>query len=111
MGPTGSGRTGRCGCPQRAVGAGLRAQLEVDLPRALAEVFCEHHRGRCDDVRMRADHFLLSPAVREAAAVREVSPWHARWVPARLRSRDVFDIARARREAFDRGGAEVVAAS
>lgn len=67
---------------ERATAAGLRAHLEEDLPRALAKTWAAHYAGRCDYVRLRADHLTLS------ATVDAVGP---------------YDVRRGRRLAFERG--------
>lgn len=96
---------------------GVRAHIEEDLPRALAEVWLDHYRGRCDYVRLRADYLRMADVFRIASS-RLVAEMPPSWIPPQLRvlvrfaplevqdwafSRNYYDVARARRKAFDRG--------
>ncbi len=96
---------------------GVRAHIEEDLPRALAEVWLDHYRDRCDYVRLRADYLRMADVFRIASS-RLVAEMPPSWIPPQLRvlvrfaplevqdwafSRNYYDVARARRKAFDRG--------
>ncbi len=101
----------------RAVFYGMRAHIEEDLPRALAEVYVKHYRGRCDYARFRADYLAMAPIFWEAGerVYRELDRtsvpaltrvWY-RSVGARERERamqkHLYDIPKKRRQAFERG--------
>ncbi len=96
---------------------GVRAHIEEDLPRALAEVWSAHYRGRCDYVRLRADYLRMADVFRVASS-RLVAEMPPSWIPPQLRvlvrfaplevqdwafARNYYDVARARRKAFERG--------
>lgn len=96
---------------------GVRAHIEEDLPRALAEVWLDVYRGRCDYVRLRADYLRMAYVFRRASS-RLIAEMPPDWVPPRMRlvvrvaplelqdwvfSRNYYDVARARRKAFERG--------
>ena len=92
---------------------GIRAHIEEDLPRALAEVWVEHYRGRCDYARLRADYLLMSGIFDDATdrmtaeMPKSMTPWYAEHLPRELkgewRRRRFYDVGRARRLAFERG--------
>lgn len=96
---------------------GVRAHIEEDLPRALAEVWLEHFTARCDYARFRADYLLMAPVFRTAAdrllahMPRDMVPaWlrlARRTLPAELQdaltNRRSYDVPRRRLEAFERG--------
>lgn len=100
-----------------AIRLGMRAHIEDDLPRTLAEVWLTHYRGRCDYVRFRGDYLIMGPIFREAGdrMLREMAPFDRplRWylsdglVPPELRDwwtiRTWYDIPGRRRQAFERG--------
>jgi hypothetical protein len=96
---------------------GVRAHIEEDLPRALAEVWLAHYRARCDYVRLRADYIRMAGVFR-VASERLIAEMPRAWVPPHLRAlmrfapaevqdwafaRSYYDVARARRKAFERG--------
>ncbi len=96
---------------------GMIAHIEEDLPRALAEVYLAHYRGRCDYVRFRADYLAMEPIFREAGE-RLLHGELSRWqippptqvlmeLPVELRAavmdRKLYDIPRNRVRAFGRG--------
>ncbi len=106
---------------QKLVGGlllGVRAHIEEDLPRALAEVWLDHFATRCDYARFRADYLLMAPVFRTAAdrlldgMPRAMIPaWlrlARRTLPAELQdaitNRRSYDVPRRRLEAFERGG-------
>jgi len=106
-----------------AVFVGMRAHIEDDLARALAEVF-GHYRGRADYARFRPDYLRMAPAFPEAGD-RFVAEWpRVAWTrkarlfdaftPRSLRAamldRSFYPVTRQRRRAFERG-AELAAAS
>ena len=81
--------------------AGMRAHIEVDLPRAIAEVFIEHYQGRCDAVRFRADYLAMADIFRGAAErmLDFFDPREMPWID-RLASRapmEIQDFALAKR--------------
>lgn len=51
---------------ETSVSEGLRAQLEDDLPRALAETWLAHYMGRSDYARLRADVALAAREIGHA---------------------------------------------
>jgi uncharacterized protein DUF5995/polyketide cyclase/dehydrase/lipid transport protein len=100
-----------------AVFWGMKAHIEDDLPRALAETYARHYAGRCDYVRFRADYQAMAPIFLDAGdrllealaaseiplrtrVLRSILPREAR---ERLLARQMYDIPRERRKAFDRG--------
>ena len=103
----------------RGLRAAVRAHIEDDLPRALADVYRDHYRGRCDYGRFQGDYLMLQRALEEPAVPflptvpRELLPWGFR-VAERvtpeairrfIRIRDEYDVPTRRREAFARGRA------
>ncbi len=96
---------------------GVRAHIEEDLPRALAEVWTRHYAGRCDYARFRADYLSMTTIFRRAAAglteriPREHLPRYYRWLGPLLPQevKDLvqkirfYDVARERLRAFERG--------
>jgi hypothetical protein len=101
----------------RGLMLGVRAHIEEDLPRALAEVWLDHYRGRCDYVRLRADYLRMADIFRVASA-RLIAEMPPDWMPPQVRllvrfaplelqdwafARNYYDIGRARRKAFERG--------
>jgi hypothetical protein len=96
---------------------GMIAHIEEDLPRALAEVYLAHYRGRCDYVRFRADYLAMEPIFREAGErllFGELSRWQIppptlvlMELPVEVRSavmdRQLYDIPTNRVRAFGRG--------
>jgi uncharacterized protein YndB with AHSA1/START domain len=100
-----------------AVFQGMRAHIEEDLPRALAETFAASYRGRCDYARFRADYLRMG-SVFQRAGDRLVDKLGFFEVPMRVHllgavlprevldawsAKRFYDIARKRREAFERG--------
>jgi hypothetical protein len=100
-----------------AVFWGMKAHIEDDLPRALAETYARHYAGRCDYVRFRADYHAMAPLFLDAGdrllarlapsdiplrtrLLRAVLPREAR---EHLLARQMYDIPRFRRKAFERG--------
>lgn len=92
---------------------GVRAHIEEDLPRALAEVWAAHYAGRADYDRLRADYLLMGGIFdrstdRMVARNPGMMPWYAAHLPRTLqdawRRKKFYDIPRARRLAFERGG-------
>jgi len=98
---------------------GIRAHVEQDLPRALADVYLSHYAHRCCYGRLRADYLLMNSIFRYSAdrllerVPRAYLPPLA-WmlgpmVPPEARdalmARRFYDMATARRVAFERGGA------
>lgn len=93
---------------------GVRAHIEDDLPRALADVYFEHYRTKCDFVRFRGDYLSMGPifddATRRLVArmPRSMTPWYASMLPRPLedewRRRSFYDVGSARLKAFERGG-------
>jgi uncharacterized protein YndB with AHSA1/START domain len=102
---------------------GVRAHIEQDLPRMLADVYIEHYARRCGYGRFRADFLLMQGILRRAAdrLLKRVSATYLpplAWmlgpmVPPEARdavmARRFYNITRARRTAFDRGAAIVAA--
>ena len=99
----------------------IRAHIEGDLPRALAEVHRAHYAGRCELVRFRADYLLMTPLFREASE-RFLDTLPPRYVPLSMRlarrwappetvdlltARTFYDYLTTRREAFARAMAIV----
>lgn len=92
---------------------GIRAHIEEDLPRALAEVWAAHYAGRADYDRLRADYLLMG-GIFDGSTDRMIErnpgmmPWYAARLPRMLqeewRRRNFYDVRRARRLAFERGG-------
>ncbi len=94
----------------------VRAHVEGDLARALAEVHARFYAGRCELVRFRADYLLMTPTFREAserfidALPREYVPIEMRlarrWAPAEavdlVTTKTFYDYIGARAEAFER---------
>ncbi len=99
----------------------IRAHIEGDLPRALAEVHQRHYAGRCELVRFRADYLLMTPLFREASErfLDTLPPRYVpfsmrlarRWAPPEsvdvLTARTFYDYLTTRREAFARAMALV----
>jgi hypothetical protein len=95
---------------------GVAAHVEEDLPRALAVVYLKHYARRCDYVRFRAD-FLLMAGIFHQSADRLLAALPPSALPraahvlravAPVELQDLFlaryyDLARRRREAFERG--------
>ena len=110
------------GSPQRrfvrGLRAGVRAHIEDDLPRALADVYLASYRGRCAYERFQGDYLLLQKALEEPAlkflplVPKALLPWGFRVAEAVtpevvrrfVRIRDEYDVPTRRREAFARGG-------
>jgi uncharacterized protein YndB with AHSA1/START domain len=96
---------------------GVRAHIEEDLPRALAEIYVRHYAARCDYARFRADYALMGDVFKRASErlMREVParfrPWYTRgagaWIPGDvqegIRRRRFYDVPKKRMLAFDRG--------
>lgn len=94
----------------------VRAHIEGDLARALAEVHARFYAGRCELVRFRADYLLMTPTFREAserfidALPRAYVPIEMRlarrWAPAEavdlVTTRTFYDYIGARAAAFER---------
>lgn len=95
----------------------IRAHIEADLPRTLAEVWVDHYHGECDYVRFRGDYLTMGD-VFEDASERLIDDIPRRHIPAwartlrralpgglqeRLRHRRFYDIPRRRSLAFARG--------
>ncbi len=96
---------------------GVRAHIEDDLPRALAEVWLAHYKNRCDYVRLRADYLRMADIFRVASA-RLLAEMPRAWIPPQIRvllrvaptevqdwafAKNYYDVPRARRRAFERG--------
>jgi len=98
--------------------AAVQAHIEDDLPRALADVYRAHYRGRCSYERFQGDYLLLQQALEEPAVKflplvpKALLPWGFRVaervtpeaVRRFVRIRDRYDVPTRRREAFARGG-------
>jgi hypothetical protein len=99
------------------LGLGVRAHIEEDLPRALADVWVASFRDRCDYARFRADYLLMGD-IFDVAGERLLSELPAGVLPGWMRAmravlpkpaRDAltnaqaYDVPRARRMAFERG--------
>lgn len=97
---------------------GVRTHIEEDLPRALASVWFEHYRERCDFARFRGDYVAMGAVFRRAAdqmldelprrmvprtvrAMRRLAPPE---VPDAFLNRRVYDVPSRRLRAFERGG-------
>lgn len=96
----------------------VRAHVEGDLPRALAEVYLHHYADRCSYDRFRVDYALMSDVFpRARGEVIEHMPRLVQavlWkVPIDLREAIAaclhYDIPRQRQRAFERG-AQLVSA-
>ena len=98
-----------------AIARGMRAHIDEDLPRALAQVYAGHYHGRCAYARMRADYLLMEPVFAAASqSLFETIPTGALTLRARL-WRGVLPaplfthlmrhsgLTRQRRRAFERG--------
>lgn len=97
---------------------GVRTHIEEDLPRALASVWFEHYRHRCDYARFRGDYISMAAVFRRAAdrmldeLPREMVPRSVRLmrraappeVPDAFLNRRVYDVPARRLRAFERGG-------
>jgi len=112
--------TGERPAGERVVGAlllGVRAHIDEDLPRALAEVYLDHFAERCDYARFRADYLLMAPIFR-GAADRLLGELPASAIPLSIRvakrllppevqdaltNRRGYDVPVQRLEAFERG--------
>ena len=96
----------------------VRAHIEEDLPRAMAEVWAEHYRGVCDYVRFRGDYVRMAGVFRAASerlldddVPADYVPWWAgaardampRELSDMLRHKQFYDIPRERMNAFERG--------
>jgi len=96
---------------------GVRAHIEEDLPRALADVFVEHYAGQCSFARFRADYLLMGNVFRRASkrmlermpsrhfpfVARIMTPWLPPEGHDAVIHRRFYDIPRKRRLAFERG--------
>jgi uncharacterized protein YndB with AHSA1/START domain len=96
---------------------GMRAHIEEDLPRALAEIWVRHYADRCDYARFRADYlsmgniFIRSSERLMARVPPTMLPWYFRgpgaWMPPelkdRIRRKRYYDLPRERLLAFERG--------
>ncbi|MCA9582008.1 MAG: SRPBCC family protein [Myxococcales bacterium] len=96
---------------------GVRAHLEEDLPRVLAEVYVRDYQGRADYARFRGDYYALGHVL-EGAGERLLREVPTQGVPKRVRAlRGLFpktavdravrgaydDLPTKRRQAFERG--------
>lgn len=108
--------------PERMIFGGLRrgvrAHIEEDLPRALAEVYVDHYAGLCDYHRFRADFLCMARVFERASArlteelpphllpliTRAIAPLLPHAVAAELERRQFYDVPKARLDAFERGG-------
>ncbi len=102
----------------RGLREAVRAHIEDDLPRALADVYRASYRGRCAYERFQGDYLLLQKALEEPAVKflplvpKTLLPWGFRVaervtpeaVRRFVRIRDEYDVPTRRREAFARGG-------
>lgn len=102
----------------RGLREAVRAHIEDDLPRALADVYRASYRDRCDYARFQGDYLLLQKALEEPAlkflplVPKALLPWGFRVAEAVtpevvrrfVRIRDEYDVPTRRREAFSRGG-------
>ena len=104
--------------PHYRIGYGLykavRAHIDEDLPRTLAEVWAQHYSDRCDYSRFRGDYLTMSSIL--ADANRRLAddfppgmiPWYAKRLPQTLEDawqrRNGVDVDRWRMKAFERGG-------
>jgi hypothetical protein len=95
---------------------GMRAHIEDDLPRALAEAYRDY-AGRCDYARFRPDYLRMAQIFTEAGD-RLLADWPRRaWTPRarfldritpralrdQLLDRTFYPITQQRRRAFERG--------
>lgn len=110
-------RVNRFQAAVHAIFQGMRAHIEDDLPRTLAEVYLRHYRGRCDYVRFRGDYLVMGPVFRHAGdrLLAELSfrdkPLRYHVIDAVLpdllkdwwTARSFYDIPKRRRQAFDLG--------
>ena len=90
----------------------VRAHVDGDLPRALAEVYVEHYAHRYAFNRLRADYLLMAeifPSIRDRlsrhmpALARLVSRAMPTEVKDGLGAWMYYDVVRHRRRAFERG--------
>ena len=95
---------------------GVAAHIEDDLPRALAEVYRSHYRGRCSYARFRADYLLMADIFTRASD-RLMAEMPRSFLPLYLRVLDpvlsvpvkdrflrrYYDVPAKRRQAFERG--------
>jgi len=95
---------------------GVAAHIETDLPRALAEVWRDHFRDRCEYVRFRADYVRMAPVFR-IASDRLVEQMPRGFLPTWLRvaraavppeiggelMRRYYDVPKRRLKAFAKG--------
>jgi hypothetical protein len=95
---------------------GVAAHIETDLPRALAGIWREHFRDRCEYVRFRADYVRMASVFR-IASDRLVERMPSGFVPTWLRvaraavpselggqlMRRYYDVPKRRLAAFARG--------
>jgi uncharacterized protein YndB with AHSA1/START domain len=104
----------------RSIFGGMRAHIEDDLPRAMADVFRAHYAGRCRFARMRADYVRMAPIFDRAGE--RVQAWFPRsewttrarmidtFTPTFLRTtlidRTLYPITKKRRDAFETARAE-----
>lgn len=96
---------------------GVRAHIEEDLPRTLAEIYVWHYAGRCDYARFRADYLSMRDVFRDASdrLIAQIPP---SYLPIWMRvarpimsvemredlvRRRFYDVQKRRREAFERG--------
>lgn len=96
---------------------GVRAHIEEDLPRALAEIHVRHYQGRCAYARFRADYLSMRDVFRDASDrllaqipsryfplwMRVTSPLMTREMKDGLVHKRFYDVPKRRREAFERG--------
>lgn len=87
----------------RAVLEGVRAYVQEDVPRALADVWFQKYAGRCDYVRLRADYLATQGLVRRAIERVAGKAPQRRWSVRRHRSH-TGGLPSMYREAFERGG-------
>lgn len=99
------------------VAEGLRAHIEDDLPRALAQVWSRFYADDCDYVRLRGDYLTMGPILRDAddrlletiprrewpMGTRVLDRVLPRVIEERWRARDSYDMQQQRRQAFERG--------
>ena len=100
------------GAMARGLAEAVRAHVDGDLPRALAEVYVEHYAGRCSYSRFRADYTLMSdifPGARSKLIRRLPLPIQLVCLGVPVEVRELlaawvyYDIPRHRRRAFERG--------
>lgn len=96
---------------------GIRAHIEEDLPRALAEIYVRHYAGRCAPARFRADYLLMRDVFRDASDrlmeqmpralfplwMRALSPVMTPEIREAIVQRSFYDVGKKRRLAFERG--------